>query len=61
MKKNSQIHFNLDTHLHNKLRDEAEEKDLSLSQLIRQILRERTDIFRIERKIDHLAKRLFNN
>ena len=58
MKKNSQIHFVIETHELNKLRAEAEEKKISLAELCRVKLRKNTQFDRIEGKLDKLLKKI---
>lgn len=55
--KNSQIRFYLETSLHKKLKKEAEEKCISLSELCRKKLRENSQLDRIEEMIKKLLKR----
>jgi hypothetical protein len=57
LKKNSHLHIFMETPLHNKLKKEAKEKNISLSELIRWKLRENNQLDRIERKIDTILNR----
>jgi hypothetical protein len=54
MGKNSQVHLFLETSLKNKLKKEAEEKCISVSELCRQKLRENDRLGMIEFKLDLL-------
>lgn len=53
-KKNSHLHMFLDTSLMDKLREEANNKNMSISELVRQKLRENSQLDRIEMKVDKL-------
>lgn len=53
-KKNSHLHILLETSLTNKLKAEAENKNVSIAELVRQKLRGDEQLDRIERKIDSL-------
>lgn len=53
-KKNSHLHMNLETSLMNKLREEANKNKISISELVRQKLRENNQLDRIENKLDKL-------
>lgn len=53
-KKNSHLHMNLETSLMNKLREEAKNKNMSISELVRQKLRENNQLDRIENKLNKL-------
>ncbi len=55
-KKNSHLHMFIDTSLMNKLRKEASNKGIGISELVRQKLRENNQLDRIEGKIDNLVK-----
>lgn len=56
IKKNSHLHIFLETPLHNKLKKEAEEKMISISELARRKLRKDEQLDRIESKIDRLLR-----
>lgn len=56
MKKNSHLHILIETNLLNKLKEEAQEKKMSLGQLCRTRLRKQSQLDRIERKIDRILK-----
>ena len=60
-KKNSHLHMNLETSLMNKLREEANKNKISISELVRQKLRENNQLNRIESKIDKLNYTSKNN
>lgn len=51
-KKNSHLYINIETAFKIRLNKEAEEKDISLSELCRQKLRDDTQLDRIEGKLD---------
>ncbi|HEA70636.1 hypothetical protein LCGC14_0791890 [marine sediment metagenome] len=53
-KKNSHLHMFLETSLMDRLREEASDKNMSISELVRQKLRDDNQLDRIERKIDKL-------
>lgn len=53
-KKNSHLHIFIDTSLMNKLREESSKKGTSISELVRQKLRENNQLDRIENKLDKL-------
>lgn len=55
-KKNSHLHILLETSLINRLKLEAENKKVTLAELVRQKIRENEQLDRIERKIDNLLK-----
>ncbi len=55
-KKNSQLHLVIETHKLTKLKEEANEQKVSLSELCRQKLRPRPQLDRIENKLDKLLK-----
>ncbi len=55
MKKNSQIHILIETSVLEKLKHEALEADVSLSELCRQKLKENTQLTRIEMMLKNLA------
>jgi len=57
LKKNSHLHIFMETPLHDKLKKEADEKNISLSELVRWKLRENNQLDRIERKIDTILNR----
>lgn len=61
-KKNAQLHLMIETRELNKLREEAEEKKVSLAELCRVKLRRQPQLDRIERKLERLLKkfRLFS-
>lgn len=54
IKKNSHLHIFLETSLHEKIKKEAEEKNIGISELVRQKLRGNEQLDRIEGKIDKL-------
>lgn len=54
MKKNSNLHIVLETELLDKLKQEAEEKDLLLSELCRHKLRQNDQLNRIEFMIEQI-------
>jgi hypothetical protein len=56
-KKNHQIHIFLDKDLREVLEREATEKNISLSELCRQKLKENSQLTRIEIAIEKLSKR----
>ncbi len=56
MKKNAQLHVLLETNLLNKLKKEAEEKGVSLGHLTRSKLRRKSQLDRIEGKLDRLLR-----
>ena len=53
-KKNSHLHMFLETSLMDGLREEASDKNMSISELVRQKLRENNQLDRIENKLDKL-------
>ena len=55
-KKNSHLHILLETSLLNKIEKEAKERSISVAELVRQKLRENSQLNRIESKIDRLTK-----
>ena len=57
MKKNAQLHLMIETRELNKLRDDAEEKQVSLAELSRTKLRKQPQLDRIERKLDGVLKK----
>lgn len=57
-KKNSQLHLVIETRELNKLKDEAVEKKVSLSELCRVKLRKNTQFDRIEGKLDRILKKV---
>jgi hypothetical protein len=57
MKKNSHLHILIETNLLNKLKEEAQEKKISLGQLCRSKLRRQPQLDRIEGKLDKLIKK----
>ena len=57
MKKNAQLHLVIEVRELNKLKVEAEEKKISLSELCRVKLRKNTQFDRIEGKLDRLLKK----
>lgn len=54
-KKNSHIHILIETNAVDKLKEEAKLKDVSLSELCRQKLKDNPQLDRIEKKIDELV------
>jgi len=58
MKKNAQLHFVIEVREINKLKNEAEEKKISLSELCRVKLRKNTQFDRIEGKLDRVLKKV---
>ena len=54
MKKNAQLHLVIEVRELNKLKVEAEEKKISLSELCRVKLRKNTQFDRVELKLDRL-------
>lgn len=54
LKKNSHLHLFMETSLHDKLKNEAKEKGMSFSELVRWKLRENSQLSRIEGKIDKI-------
>ena len=52
MKKNAQLHILLESSLLNRLKEEAEEQKVSLGHLCRTRLRKRSQLDRIEGKLD---------
>jgi hypothetical protein len=54
LKKNSHLHLFMETSLHDKLKNEAKEKCMSFSELVRWKLRENSQLNRIEGKIDKI-------
>ena len=59
-KKNSQIHFTLDTDLMNELRKEAKETGMSISEICRQKLRDSEQLKEIKKDLEGL-KRLMDS
>jgi hypothetical protein len=57
MKKNSQIHLFLETDLKEKLEKQAQEQELSFSELCRQKLKENDRLMRIEDMLEKLISR----
>ena len=57
LKKNSHLHIFMETQLHDKLKKEADEKNISLSELARWKLRDNNQLDRIERKMDMILNR----
>ena len=55
-KKNSHLHMFLETSLMNKIRNEANEKSISIAELVRQKLRVNPQLDRIENKLDSIIK-----
>lgn len=55
-KKNSQIHLRLETELHIKLKKQAADKYLSISELCRQKIRNNPQLDRIESMLNRLMK-----
>ncbi len=58
MKKNSEIHLKLETDLLDKLKKQALEEDVSISEICRRKLKEASQLTRIEYLILDLSKRL---
>ena len=58
MKKNAQLHLMIETRELNKLRDDAEEKQVSLAELSRTKLRKQPQLDRIEEKLDKILKKV---
>jgi len=58
LKKNSHLHLFMETSLHDKLKKEATEKAMTLSELVRWKLRENNQFNRIERKIDKILENM---
>lgn len=58
MKKNAQLHLVIEARELNKLKVEAEEKKVSLSELCRVKLRKNTQFDRIESKLDKIIKKV---
>ena len=56
MKKNSHLHILIETNLLNKLKEESQEKRMSLGQFCRFKLRKQPQLDRIEGKLDRLIK-----
>ena len=56
-KKNSHLHLLIETSLMNKIQKEADGKCISVSELVRQRLREKNQLDRIENKLDIILKR----
>ena len=56
MKKNAQLHLVIEVREVNKLKAEAEEKKISLSELCRIKLRKNTQFDRIEGKLDDILR-----
>lgn len=57
MKKNSHLHILIETNLLNKLKEEAQEKKISLGQLVRTRLRKQPQLDKIEGKLDNIIKK----
>lgn len=57
MKKNSQIHLMLETELFEKLKKQAFENNISMSEMYRQKLRENSQLNRIEEMLRKLLQR----
>lgn len=57
MKKNSHLHILIETSRLNKLRQEANEKEVSLGELCRKKLRRQAQLDRIEGKLDKVLKK----
>ncbi len=57
MKKNSHLHILIETSLLNKLKVEAQEKNISLGQLCRSKLGKQPQLDRIEGKLDRVLKK----
>lgn len=58
MKKNSQLHFMIDTKELNKLRVEAEKKKVSLAEICRVKLRKNPQFDIIENKLNRILKKV---
>jgi len=58
LKKNSHLHLFMETSLHDKLKNEAKEKCMSFSELVRWKLRENSQLNRIEGKIDNIFEKM---
>ena len=56
MKKNSQIHFHLDTESYEKIKKEAREKGITVSELCRARIKEGDRLERIENMFDKVVK-----
>ena len=56
MKKNSHLHILIETNLLNKLKEEAQNKKMSLGQFCRSKLRKQEQLDRIEGKLDKILK-----
>lgn len=56
-KKNAQLHLMIETREINKLKQEAEEKKISLAELCRRKLRKMDQLDRIEKKLDKILKK----
>ncbi|MBT4165803.1 hypothetical protein HOE04_02075 [archaeon] len=54
LKKNSQIHFMIDTDTLNRMKDRAKNENISLSEWCRKKLREDSQLQRIEDKLDKI-------
>ena len=57
MKKNSHLHILIETNLLNRLRNEAQEKKISLGQLCRTRLRKQPQLDRMERKLEKILRK----
>jgi hypothetical protein len=58
MKKNSQIHLFIETEILHTLKRQADEEDISVSELCRQKLRECSRLTKIEMILEDLRKKL---
>ncbi|MEK6910530.1 MAG: hypothetical protein AABW82_02045 [Nanoarchaeota archaeon] len=57
-KKNSHVHLVLETELHNILKKEASDNNLSVNELCRQKLRNISRLTRIELRLEQIEKKL---
>lgn len=56
--KNSQIHLILETNFKNKLKAEAKDNEISLSELCRRKLRQNSQLTKIELMVEKIAKKI---
>lgn len=56
MKKNSQIHFRIDTKSHEKIKKEAEELGIGMAELCRKKICETSRLEKIERILEEILK-----
>ena len=61
MKKNSQIHLFLETELKEKLEQQAQEQNISFSELCRQKLKNASKLDKIERVLEEIQKFILQN